>query len=252
MRRFLGKLSVFAIVQVLIVLALRLHDPGAHVQYEAATIDKHRHADSITGPRIFFVGGSNVALGVDSPKIHQATEYTPVNLALNSTVGLDFMLNEASDVARAGDVVVLSPEFEHFWRDLTAENALLVVEARPESINYINPSATKKLLDQALVAVRNIIRRAVRGRKRPRNSRSSFNEYGDFVGHHDRPSVYRGEPDGVHSVPNDTRFVHKVIDKLNNFQRDCRRRDICVVFSMTLCTKRVSFGTEWTPSGSPR
>jgi hypothetical protein len=79
---------------------------------------KHQH---LVGPghnRLILAGGSNVAFGVDSSALQAVTQREILNLGLHGGLGLALMLNEVEAGARAGDVVVLFPEYELFFGDL--------------------------------------------------------------------------------------------------------------------------------------
>ena len=89
MRVFVRSLSCFLILQsclcagVLVLYrryaALTLHETG----YLAASVDKHHLLVHQPSPRIVFVGGSNLAFGLDSGAIERSLGYHPVNMGLN-------------------------------------------------------------------------------------------------------------------------------------------------------------------------
>ena len=112
MRRFIKNIVAFAAVQTVVVAALIVLFPGHSSTYLAATIDKHRAAETKAPPRMIHVGGSSAAFGFDCPRIEEATGMGQVNLALHIGLGLEFILAEALDVVRPGDVVVLHVEYE--------------------------------------------------------------------------------------------------------------------------------------------
>ena len=72
MRKFLTNLAYFGVVQVLIaaiVIAIYVHCRPLGQHYLAAAIDKQENLKFEASPRIVFVGGSNLAFGLDSDEI---------------------------------------------------------------------------------------------------------------------------------------------------------------------------------------
>ncbi len=78
--------------------------------YASSLKEKIALLDTTESPRIIFVGGSGVALGIDSPLIEKETGLHPINMGIYGALGLKFMLHELTDNLRPGDIVVLSPE----------------------------------------------------------------------------------------------------------------------------------------------
>src|SRR6266436_7071833 len=100
MQAFVRYLSCFLIIQacvcggVLVLYkryaAFTLNKTG----YLAASIDKHHLLVQQPSPRIVFVGGSNLAFGLDSSEIERSLSYHPINMGLHIGLGLAFMLAE--------------------------------------------------------------------------------------------------------------------------------------------------------------
>ncbi len=104
---------------------------------------KHDRLDTIPSPRIIFVGGSNLAFGLDSPALEQATGLPVVNLGIIVRLGLRFNLSEVQGSLRRGDVVVIMPEYRNFYRnhmegtETLAEMAVLY----PQSLAWLSSRA---------------------------------------------------------------------------------------------------------------
>lgn len=134
MRRFLINVACFGCVQLLILVALLYDISRRSNEYLAASIDKERSLRTAPGRRIVFVGGSNLAFGIDSLAIGRRLGLSPVNMGLHAGLGLQFMFRETRTGLRPGDLVVLSLEYEHFskfrlsdhhrvlWQELFANN----------------------------------------------------------------------------------------------------------------------------------
>jgi len=234
MKRFLYNLSRFGAIQAAILCTLLVLYPGQDNTYLAATIDKHDVAASAPGQRLLLVGGSSVSFGVDSQALHNALGLQPVNLGLHAGLGLDFMLNEARDLMRPGDVVLLNLEYQHLLADATDLTIMQLLEYRPESVEYLTWSQRKRLLDCGLVYLRKVIGKAVKSRKRdhqPGYAREEFNSYGDVIGHHDSRSLYVDSGPVAEWGAIDARHVESAIDKLNAFAEECRQQEIQIFYA---------------------
>lgn len=116
MKLFLQKIGLFlALVLTAFVVATWLPDLGNRDNLLYSLIDKHERLDSIEGPRLIFVGGSNLLFGLDSRRVEEKIGMPVVNLGMHAGAGLRFMLNHTDDLVRQGDVVVLSAEYAHFY-----------------------------------------------------------------------------------------------------------------------------------------
>jgi hypothetical protein len=114
MRALLARLAALAALCLGSCAALFALLPPSPNDYRAAGIDKRRALAAAPSPKIVLVGGSNLAFGVDSRALGGELGYRVVNMGLHANLGLRFMLAEAGPFVRSGDVVVVSPEYEHF------------------------------------------------------------------------------------------------------------------------------------------
>src|SRR5262245_2359275 len=105
MSRFVIELSLFVLLQVgvfgtLIGVWYRPDPDG----YNAATVDKHELPKSQPRPRMIFVGGSNLAFGLDSEMVaEQLPPYNPVNMGLFAGFTYGYMLREIENELQEGD-----------------------------------------------------------------------------------------------------------------------------------------------------
>lgn len=234
MKLFLAKIGLFSAIQMLLFIGLHLISPNREDPYFAAMVDKHEMARSTPGQRIFLVGGSNLAFGIDSAEIFHRIGYRPINLAIYAGLGLDFILNEAEDLASSGDAIVLSIEYEHFHNDVTMYQALHFVKCDPTVVEYFSWSQIKKLLDSGFPFLAEYLRSTIKGPKiKPgevRLVRNSFNEFGDIVAHHDAPSIYPGTQTTT-ELPINSETLNIAIDKLQRFVNRCHERGIDVYYA---------------------
>lgn len=250
MRRFLGKAITFAALQAVILSGLLWRSRSDNAdEFLAACIDKHQRAASLSGPRVLLVGGSNVAFGVDSPELERRLGLPVVNLGLHASLGLEFMLREAEALARDGDRIILSPEYEQFLSEEASPAIVLrVLEHFPEGADYLTPSIVPPFLDQGLPFLHKVVRRGVRPRWRltPPNPskeannpyfRRCFNAQGDVVAHHTMTPTYKPSvaPAAGRTAPALDRTarqsIERTIARINRFVAECRSRNIQVDFS---------------------
>ena len=92
--------------------------------------------NQIDGPRIIIISGSSGAYGIDSELIEAQTGLPVINMSLNAGLGLRVMLNDVKSKVRAGDLVVLATEYEHFFGTLRDgdHNLLWVIHKQPTKL----------------------------------------------------------------------------------------------------------------------
>lgn len=167
--------------------------------YAQVTLDKHERLDKLTGPKLVFVGGSNLAYGLDSPTVERALGRAVVNMGMNAYFGVRFMLEEVAPSLRAGDVVVLSLENEMFRvqdqfdaADGRNTDLLMMVKTRPASLAYVPWPLRRRIVAAIPEAVQRktlrVLGDVVRSDREPKlmdkiESRAGFNAHGDLVSH---------------------------------------------------------------------
>jgi hypothetical protein len=166
--------------------------------YLLAIETKHQKLEKLPGPRIIFMGGSSVAFGVDSKSIGDSLGLNGFNLGLHAGLGLQFMVNEALNVVKAGDILVVSTEF--FLGEGQMKMLAYMRQNYPASEQYMNLNASEKISYPYELAMDNILSKNSRvqntflkGKKtvvqQDTNSvykRDGFNERGDYELHLDQ------------------------------------------------------------------
>jgi len=156
--------------------------------YNGAIIDKHNYADRIKSPRIIFCGGSNVAFGINSLEIAEATHMPVVNLGLLGGLGLNFILNEAKYTARPSDIVIISTEY-YLSPEGTYNDKADIERIFPPAGKYFTPTLAQIMGDFFIEDLKknlpNTLSVLAHIKKAEPNlgvyKRSSFNENGDVV-----------------------------------------------------------------------
>lgn len=106
--------------------------------YLAAIVDKHRALQRAASPKIVLIGGSNVAFSVDSRELASSAGRPVVNMGIQAGIGLNFMLREVEPNLARGDVVVLIPEYQHFFTTTYGESELIsVLRFYPPAWRYV-------------------------------------------------------------------------------------------------------------------
>lgn len=168
----------------------------------AATIDKQNRLKNLPSPRLVFVGGSNLAFGIDSKRIEDSLKITVVNMGLHAGLGLGYMLKETQDNLKPGDIVVLSPEY-HLTKKGNTKLKTQLIDINPNALSY----ACDGINDYIAIFFTNIQRcssglfyKIVEASFATTNTdniynRSSFSIQGDIIVHLNEPSRYVFKPD---------------------------------------------------------
>jgi hypothetical protein len=120
MRKFISKTIIFtlpAIVVFLLGIVLPT-TPRASKSLLVASVNKNLLLQNTLSPRIIFVGGSNISFGLNSQMIKDSLFLNPINTAIHASIGIKYMIDNTLDYIQDGDIVVLVPEYTHFYRSL--------------------------------------------------------------------------------------------------------------------------------------
>ncbi len=152
----------------------------------ASILDKHQLLQRAGSPKIVFVGGSSLALGLDSAMIHAKTGLPVVNMGLNGGLGLRYMLEEIKPDIGTGDLVVISPEYEHWYGSLLDGDLNLwwIMQVQPGFSQFISSQAqVETLLKYLPEFMQEKFLALLPAKVDPVYNRMAFNQYGDFVNH---------------------------------------------------------------------
>ncbi|MFS4448968.1 hypothetical protein [Maribacter sp. 2307UL18-2] len=229
MRRFIVKVGLFFAMVFTIALALPVLDGKKEStnEFMAAMIDKHQRIDEISAPKLILAGGSNLIFGVDSEKLEKALKIPVANLGLRAHLGLNFILNELRDVAKKGDVVLLSVEY---FMDVKGDENLhrLASYYNSRALEYYEPKNRSTF--RRFFAYRHMLYKKLVSEYMTQGAaaytRNDFNKYGDGIKHLEMSSP------GVLG----SRYVikankEKEIKALNNFQKFATSKGIKVLFT---------------------
>ena len=157
------------------------------LDYDSALAEKYMRLKTTESPRILLVGGSNLCFGINSVRIREAfPKYDVVNFSTTHLYGLSPLLDMVDRNVRAGDVVILSPEYYpdmYCVRETAAFNNWEYVDCNPDMLKDVDIRNNRAFLNTILTFFYN--KRANSPRKifnsNPVYLRSGFNEYGDLM-----------------------------------------------------------------------
>ena len=232
--KLIARLGILA--AAVIFSGVAITQRGTHAgdnSYLAAILEKDKLIRNTPSPRVVFVGGSNLAFGVDSKMLQDSLGMPVVNMGLYAKLGLRYMLAQAKPYLRKGDVIIIVPEYDQFYGefangDNTLNTALLYTP--PDRIgDFIRSYSIIDVLVRPRVenAREAFLRTAAAavGRENeffppdtnPVYNRHSFNEFGDAVSHIGKKGL---NPDSifVKPLPPMKEFNRKSLSDLNDFE----------------------------------
>ncbi len=250
MKQFLFRVSIFLAIQCVIALVLLTNFLSqSKLGYLASFQDKLALLASHDQPSLIFLGGSNVAFGIDSQKLSQQTGYPVINAGLHSALGLDFYLAMADAYACQGDLVVVTPEWDLLSGNFQPNSAqlqqllrespvawrLFLANQRLESTTFLDQFGLQEI---AYAIQHGTIFRSSAAHSEMMNvartpgvySRLNFDEHGDFVGHHGLGTIQ-----DIESLPCRLKFNRskylQAAAKINELADRLRSRGASVVFA---------------------
>jgi len=234
MKRFLLNTGLFlAIFIVLIILVLAIPQPGfVKDGMLHGYILKDSLMTNVSQPRIIITGGSNVPYGINSQMIKDSLNVNPVNAGLHATLGLVFIANDVERNVRAGDVVIISPEYQQFYGDVAyggEELMRLIFDVSYSNIKKLKweqyKAFTNSLYPYLVSKVDLVTRTFLSGRDSNLSlvdlyySVRGYNQYGDMEAHWDAIAKYRVQP--IKSLDGQINMdvincLRKAVDKMEN------------------------------------
>ncbi len=100
--------------------------PIDYNEYLAAHIDKVKLLKAAKSPKVILVGGSDIAFSFDAQYLKKELDYPVINMGLFAGLGMRFMLDEVREYLSAGDIVIIIPEYEQFYKWLNGSGSELL------------------------------------------------------------------------------------------------------------------------------
>jgi len=210
-------------------------------------IDKHQMLQEREGPRIILVGGSNLSFGINSKLIQDSLGVNVINTSVHAGLGLKFMMDDVVRFIKKGDIVILAPEYEHFFGNTFYGNepAVNTIIAIPETFRFLSFHNWKEILGiLPETAVKNIIKfgfsefnRLMGVERIGIYDRGSFNEYGDVTAHYNMKGEDFKPPLGITGDFND-----ETIKAIISFRKRIEHKESLFLFTYP-CLMDTSFNS---------
>lgn len=247
MKRFLLKLFFMLLALVGITAACIWLIPPDRNSYLMAYNVKLTRLAACPQPRIVFIGGSNLAFGLDSQMIQDSLGCNVVNMGLHGGIGARFPVDDCLLFVREGDLVVLQLEYGNYFNGGNGEPETmpqLMVVTGWEHFATLNGSqrinVVAGLPRLAAMNAKRLIRTCLGGNlDTPMNldtfnyTASGFNQLGDEVSHWSLP------PDGIETsvATTDTVVSSDFLLWLGNAVKAYKGRGARVVILPPVCTE---------------
>ena len=150
MKKFLTNVLLFSLLLLLLLVVglVMPSTPRSSKSLLYGQIKKDSLLINTNSPRIIFVGGSNLSFGINSALIKDSFGLNPINTAIHGELGLEYMMNNTIRYIKESDIVVLVPEYSHFYgRFIYGSEVLLRIVA---DIDFV------KLLDLKKEQLKNV------------------------------------------------------------------------------------------------
>jgi hypothetical protein len=100
-------LAIIISVTAILLARLTYADPLATIINKKEILT---NSNRLNKPRMIFIGGSAVLVGIDGALIEKYLPFYPVNMGVNAGFSIPFMLDLIKSNIKTGDVIVLTPE----------------------------------------------------------------------------------------------------------------------------------------------
>ncbi|TDO28228.1 hypothetical protein [Sediminibacterium goheungense] len=188
MLKFLKDLSVITVSLLIILTTLVFFPPSKDNQsYISSQFDKLERLKKHSKPSIIFIGGSNLAFGLDSELLADSLKYNIINMGLQGSLGFAYQLETVIPHLQKDDIVILVAEyFQYLDKNCFGNGATpakVIETTDPYFIFNLSYNNIKQILpylvNASFMKVLNYIQRDDPADQQ----RVFFNKYGDFTGH---------------------------------------------------------------------
>lgn len=240
--RFVIKAVLLATLVAATLGALLVIPAGGRTSFTEAIIDKQRRLESLPPGKLILVGGSNLAFGVDSRYLETTLRRPVVNMGLSGAVGIPFILDQVRPHISAGDLIVLSPEYELFFeRPALTRPVCLHALYLPQPWRYVGRTGYLRCVVSTFgeTVQHNFtwaVRKALRTNDSPPDpvyERRSFNRWGDVEGHLSRATKLTEAPRETGRI--EGKPDEDVLDAITRFARFAKKRGARVAFVHPAC-----------------
>ncbi len=205
--------------------------------YNASLIDKMDRLKNTKSPKIILVGNSNLAFGIDSEMLEEATGMPVVNMGYLASLGNAFHEGMIKQNVGEGDLVVLAhTTYADDDKIPSIPGAWITLDCHKELLETMRPKDWMTILIGYPNYIRNAILLKITGRGNQDTgdsySRTAFNSYGDVVRRVEssqmNPDEYFSEEKEVLPEINET--CVKRLNDLNQYVESCGAKMVVVAY----------------------
>jgi hypothetical protein len=236
MKKFLSKTFLYLSFPLFIFIAglFLPATPKAKQSLLMSKFTKDSLFDNVQKPRIIFIGGSSMSLGLNSQVIKDSLGLNPINTGIHAGLGLFYMMEDAVTHIKKDDIIIVAPEYHQFYGnfayggeellravfDTSTFDVLLKLKFGQfkKMFGYIPKYAMSKFMPNQYFNLD----------KTDFYSKEAFNKYGDAVEHWDR--VYSIPVEPFKQIEGGD-FNNELIVAIDNFNKQVVEKGATVYFS---------------------
>lgn len=221
MKQFIIKTILIGGCVVFILAVLYFLVPIKPNNFFLAYKQKCELLETVPSPRIIFVGGSNLAFGLNSKKIQDSLHINVINYGLHAGIGLKYMLDDIASYIRKGDIIIFAPEYQHFYTIMYGESTTIVFIPKVggwQKLHLFDRQQMTSLITGIPYYLQQTIVPQIITSKT--YLASNFNQYGDEVRHWTLEDKYISHPKPIKTKFNN-QFGLYFIKRLKVLQKQC-------------------------------
>lgn len=160
------------------------------------TLIKQEGIAKIDSRKMILIGGSNLHYGINTKMLSDSLSLPVINMGIHASIGLGYMMNEIMDNVKKDDIIILLAEPSHYTSvDINGENALYnLISKYPKGLKYLNAKQYLNSIYHIGPTIKeNFEYWCYLKLNKLKNRRTVFedtNEWGDYIGHKDKPSTF--------------------------------------------------------------
>ena len=215
MKKFIIKINIIGLVLIAISY---FFIPVNSNDYLMAYKKKCELLEYTSSPRIIFIGGSNLAFGLDSKRIQDSLGINVINYGLHAGIGLKYMTDDISMYYKPGDVLVFAPEWTQFYTIMYGQSYELSTIIKAGNFKKLNLLNSKQYISVVCGFPVHLKQYILPDKITEKTYKSSnFNQLGDEERHWSLENVYHSYPEPI-TAKFDNKFGEYFIKKLNELQ----------------------------------
>ena len=246
MKKLILKTLAFVSLLMLLfsILLLLPPTPRASKSLFFASIKKDSLLANTPSPRIIFVGGSNLSFGLNSQQIKDSLHMNPINTAIAANIGIKYMLENTIQYVKKGDIIVVIPEYKHFYRDWnygSEELFRIIFDCNKKNIRLLNLKQMYNCFPYTgkFIFSKFNIHEYVNVEESDVNSVNSFNKYGDVDAHWNLENR-KAKPYAIEDI---TKYRSNVMTEMKHIFNKLNEQG-CIVLISYPCFQETSFNNS--------